>query len=82
MSYDVTIKDSSDQKSLALSIKTTGLEIVSFGEPSLQNYELDGPVICHWFSRRCVEDRKALENLVSQLQRQLAIWDYPVKEEE
>ena len=74
MSYDIKIKDSSDQKSLELNSKTTGLEIVSFGESTLQNFEFDGPVICHWFSRRCVKDRKALENLISQLQRQLAIW--------
>jgi hypothetical protein len=74
MSSDVIIKDSSDQKCLELSIKTTGLEIVSFGEPSLENYELDGPAICHWFSRRSVEDRKALENLISHLQHQLTIW--------
>jgi len=74
MSSDVIIKDSSDQKCLELSIKTTGLEIVSFGETSLQNYELDGPVISHWFSRHSAEDRMALENLISHLQHQLAMW--------
>ena len=74
MSSDVIIKESGNQKSLELSIKTTGLEIVSFGEPSLQNYELDGPVLSHWFSRHSAEDRMALEDLISHLQQQLTIW--------
>jgi hypothetical protein len=83
MSSDILIKANKwINNSLELCIRANGIEIVSFGEASLENYELDGPIICHQFIRGNVEDREALERLSDILEHQLTIWDSLEENEE